>query len=326
MFALLEAADAIALLSIVVKTLAYAATLTAAGGALAASALTRLDGEGRAALGRVTAVSALAAAVLSALRLPIRSSFLMGGSLDGAADPMMLEFVVGSPLGASIGLRLIGLLLVLAILFRGRIASVIAIVGALLIATSFALRGHALGEPRLVLGALTTLHIFGLSFWIGALQPLCRAARRSEPAAAGVLAEEFGRKALYIVSALAIAGAALLTLPGGASLSGLATPYGEGFALKLTLFTGVLCFAALNKLRLTPALLSAESGAAAWLRRSILIETLLILGVLTATAAVTTLTAAPRAEAAASAQNATALRSGLPAGASTVLTNSEAIS
>ena len=47
-----------------------------------------LTGDGRAALRRIAVIAALGAAVLSILRVPVRASFLMGGTLDGAVDPM----------------------------------------------------------------------------------------------------------------------------------------------------------------------------------------------------------------------------------------------
>ena len=295
MLAELAAADAAMALSILVKTLAYAATLLAAGGALVRAGLRSLDPSGRAALSRMTVACAIAAAALSLLRLPMRASFLMGGALEGAVDTVMLEIAMDSPLGVSVGVRLIGLLMLCAMLFNSRWAGAVSVVGAGLVAASFALRGHMLGEPRLLLALLGTAHILGLAFWIGALAPLHRAALVNDPKSAGALAREFGGKALFVVGGLSVAGAVLLALLGGASLSLLHTPYGEGFAVKLALFLGVFGLAALNKLRLTPALLAGAPQAGPQFRRSVLLEALLILGVLTATAAVTALVAPPNA-------------------------------
>lgn len=289
----LTSADASRVLSVGVKALVYLTTLLAAGGVLAMATLTRLDGPGRRSLVLLTALSALSAAALSALRLPLRASYLTGGTIDGAMDPVMLEIVLDSPLGESLWLRLVGLALILALMIRGSAALRIAALGALLTAASFALRGHALGEPRLLLGALATLHILALAFWIGALAPLHRAARAMEPRDAGALAEEFGRKALLGVGLLVLAGAALFALLVGASFDIFATPYEEGFGVKIALFIGVLGLAALNKLRLAPALRSAEPEAGPRLRRSIRIEALLILATLVTTAAMTTLTSPP---------------------------------
>ncbi|MEX5728641.1 putative copper resistance protein D [Rhodovulum iodosum] len=297
MLAALASADAVTWISILVKTLAYAATLVAAGSVLVWLALRELSADGRASLLRMAVVAALAAAVLSVLRVPLRASFLMGGTFDGAVDPMMLGIVFDSPLGTSVTVRLIGLALILAIVLPLRGARWIALTGALMACASFALRGHALGEPRLLLGALVTAHIVGLAFWLGAFAPMSRAARTEAPPIAAALVHEFGTKALWVVSALVAAGAVTLVLLGAADPAALTTPYGQAFLVKLALFAGVLGLAALNKVRLTPALQSAATGAAQRLRRSIAAESVLILAILATTAALTTVTSLPSEQA-----------------------------
>ncbi|MEM6745489.1 MAG: CopD family protein, partial [Pseudomonadota bacterium] len=153
------------------------------------------------------------------------------------------------------------------------------------------LRGHSVGEPRLLLGSLITAHMLALAFWLGALAPLADAARRGPPARAAALAREFGAKALWAVGALVLAGAGLFVRLAGASAAALGSDYGAFFAIKLAVFAGVFGLAALNRLRLTPALAAEAPGAAARLRRSIGVEAALIGVVLLITAAATTLTA-----------------------------------
>ncbi|MCR9151460.1 MAG: CopD family protein [Rhodobacteraceae bacterium] len=293
MLAALTSADAVTWLSICLKTLAYAATLSAIGSVLVLATLRELSEHGRAAL-RLTAVaSVLAAALFSVLRLPVRASFLMGGTWDGATDPMILGMVVDSPLGTSVALRLVGLALILAVLWSARAGLVLAVLGACIASASFALRGHALSEPQIILGALITLHILCLAFWVGAFAPLARAARLDPPERAGALAHEFGRRALWAVGLVVLAGGFTLALLGAATPSALSSPYGQMFAVKLVLFAGVLTLAAVNKLTLTPELLAGTPGAGARLRRSIGVEAGLVAGILVATAALTTLSAPP---------------------------------
>lgn len=293
MISALSQADTVTWVSIAVKSLAYAATLSAVGSVLVLALLRNLDARGRTSLRWTAALSALAAALLTALRLPLRASFLMGGTWEGATDPMILGMVAESPLGTSVVVRLIGLALILGVLLRGRAALGLAILGALLASASFALRGHALGEPRMILGALFTLHILCLAFWVGAFAPLARAVRTSPPAEAGALAHEFGKSALWAVGLLFIAGGLTLALLGAATPSALSSPYGQMFALKLILFAGVLALAAVNKMTLTPALLAAAPEAGTRLRRSIGVEAGLVAAILIVTAAFTTVSAPP---------------------------------
>lgn len=289
----LYSADALTLISILVKALAYATTLVAAGSVLVALSLKHLDSQMRRTLARIAVIAAVSAAVLSVFRLPVRASFLMGGALDGALDPMILRVVADSPLGTSITLRLFGLALILSILVPRRWGIWIAAAGSVVVAASFAFRGHALDEPRLLLGFLVTTHILGLAFWVGAFQPLARAALTRDHETAGALAQEFGRKALWVVAFLVAAGVVMLVLLGAATPAAIATPYGQAFAVKLALFAVVLAIAALNKRRLTPALVAATPGSGRRLRRSIRVEAVLVGAILLTTAAATTLSSPP---------------------------------
>lgn len=293
----LAAADAVTWVSIVVKALAYAATLGAIGSVLVLAVLRDLSEGGRAALRRTASLSACAAALFTGLRLPLRASFLMGSTWDGAMDPMILGIVADSPLGTSIAVRLAGLALILCVLRRGRAGLWLACLGALLASVSFALRGHALGAPQALLGALISLHILCLAFWVGGFAPLMRAARCDPPALAGALAHAFGQKAIWAVGLLVLAGGITLVLFGAATPSVLFSPYGQMFAVKLVLFAGVLSLAAANKLSLTPALLASAPGAATHLRRSIGLEAILVTCILVTTATLTTVSAPPANEA-----------------------------
>lgn len=293
MLAALSSADPITWIEILVKALAYAATMLAAGGVLVAFALASLSEDGRTALRRLTGVAALVAALFSAMRLPVRASFLMGGGWDGALDPAILALVADSPLGTSVAVRLVGLALILFVMMPARLGRWLALAGVLLVAVSFALRGHALSEPRLVLGGLITLHILGLSFWVGGLAPLARAGRQDTPTRAGALAQEFGTRALWIVGALIAAGVGMLALLDALTPKALSTLYGQMILVKLAVFAGLFGLAALNKLSLTPALMAARSGAGGRLRRSILAEAFLIGAILVTTATLTTLATPP---------------------------------
>lgn len=279
--------DGVTAVEILFKTGASAACLASAGGAFALLSLAGLD-EATARSVRRTAVAAAAlAAAFSALRVPVRASFLTGGSVAGGFDPTIVAMVAESPLGTSLLVRFAGLALVCLVVVPGPAARIVAGVGALIVCASFALRGHTLEEPRLVLGALVTCHLAGLAFWVGVFVPLHRVSG-SSPQAAGALAAEFSAWAVRIVPALAAAGVALFVILTGEPLAALGTPYGQILAVKLILFALLLGLAALNKYRLTPALQSGSWTAGAHLRRSIRFEALAVLAVLATTATLTT--------------------------------------
>lgn len=290
----LAAADLVTWLSIAVKTLTYATTLVAIGAPLLLATLRTLDWDERRWLARLGAFCAVLAILLIALRLPIRASFLMGGTWEGATNAMMLGMLADSPLGTSAAVRAVGLMLTAAILLRHPIAIWIGCLGAVTAATSFGLRGHALEEPRIILGLLITVHILGLSFWWSALLPLIRGARHRSANRVGELAHEFGQRVLWIVVGLALAGGTMLVLFGITNADAFTTPYGQAFVIKVIVFVLVMGFAAANKLKLTPALLAGQLEATARFRSSVRIEAVLILLILVTTAVLTTLSAPPK--------------------------------
>lgn len=270
------------------KVVLYSSTLLAAGSALVLIGLKTLDDSSRRTIRSVAIGSAIAALLASVGRVFAEAGFLAGETWGGVIEPRLLEIVVESPLGTSIKVRLAGLLLIGCLVFRGRIPTTIAAVGAVIACTSFALRGHALGEPRVVLGFLVTLHMMGLAFWIGALLPLHRMAGL-DAAGAGTTAQEFGRRALCVVGLLFVAGLSTFAVLTDASIGAFSTLYGQVFAAKLGLFVVLIGVAAVNKLKLTPALLKKEVGAATILRRSIRAEAAIVAMILVATATLTTI-------------------------------------
>ncbi len=287
----LASADVVTWLSIIVKALVYATAFLAMGSVLNLLTLSSLPASEVPKLRKLSVVCAIGAALFSVIRVPLRASFLMGGTWQGATEPMMLAMVSESPLGSSLALRLIGLALICMILLPARIGRPLAALGVVFVAASFVFRGHALEEPRLLLATLITLHVLGLAFWIGAFAPLYRLSRENTDGVAGQVSHDFGRLAIWVVGGLSLAGGATLWLLTGNVLNTLFTPYGQFFATKLGIFLVIIAFAAWNKLRLTPALLRHEPGAGALLRRSIRIETALVALILLTTAILTTVSA-----------------------------------
>lgn len=291
MMAALASADAVTWLSICIKAMVYATTLLAAGLVLILLSVRTLPEDEDRRLRRIAVLMAIASAVFSVLRLPIRASFLMGGTWAGAMDPMIFGIVLESPLGTAVALRLVGLGLILGIVSRNRFGRNSAALGTVFVAASFAMRGHALEDPRFLLGVLVTVHMLGLAFWLGAVLALLRLSWYSSPQATGAFAAEFGRKALLVVPVLVLAGVVTLLVLTGWGVALLSSAYSQFFAFKLALVAGILGFAAWNKLRLTPALHSGAPAAAAQMRVSLQLEAGLIAAVLLVTAALSTVSA-----------------------------------
>ena len=282
------AMDGATLVTVAIKALAYLASLTAAGSALVLGILTKLDHDTRRMIRRLGLGCAITAGLASAALIPAGAVYLAGGAWAGAVDPALTGMIAESPVGESLVVRIAGLAVVAVLFISGRTPGLAAVAGAGVVCASFAFRGHVLAEPRLILGALVTAHLLALAFWIGAFAPLHRVAAHADPIRAGAAADEFGRRALWVVPALAVAGVTLLVLLAGNPLDVVGTAWGRLLAVKLAVFVLLLGFAAFNRLRLTPALLVGDAGAGARLRRSIGLEFAAVLVILVVTAVLTT--------------------------------------
>jgi putative copper export protein len=216
----------------------------------------------------------------------------MTGEMSGVMDPAMQKMALLSPAGAAFAARVLGLLLVavglrratrLPASVRGPLA--IALVGALLSTTAFTLVGHTSVPPhRFVAGALVTLHLLVVAFWLGALWPLYLVARKEQPAVTARVIDSFSLAAAWVVPLILLAGIGLtaVLVP---NLAVFRQPYGQLLLLKVSLFAVLMAMAALNKWRFGPA--CAEGNTAAF-ERTVVIEYVLICVVLAVTAFLTT--------------------------------------
>ena len=278
--------DEFSLWSILAKSMAYWITLLAAGSALNLLWLRETAPQAISLLRWFGPICAVFAILLNFSLIPLQASYLMG-EWSAFQDPMMLQLAWESPLGDSLLLRGIGLLLLLFIIRPNKSTLSIATIGSGLVALSFAFQGHTLSEPRWLLVALITLHLLGLSFWIGGFAPLAWLAKRQK-SMAGAAARQFGKISIWNVLLLALAGAELLWLLTEGNWNVLQTAYGQLFVLKLLGFLGLLGLAALNKLALSPALLRNDPKAYGRLHLSISIEMFFALLILVVTATLTT--------------------------------------
>ncbi|MEL7518990.1 MAG: CopD family protein, partial [Pseudomonadota bacterium] len=166
----------------------------------------------------------------------------------------------------------------------------IALMGSVAVAISFMQVGHTLGDPRMPLAALLTLHLLAVALWVGALVPLRQAANSPEGAD---LLHRFGLIAAYAVGLLIAAGVVLSWLLSGSLSALFGTAYGWALLTKVALVTGLLGLAALNKWRLVPALRAGDANATSALRSSISVEITVVVLILLVTAAITSVTTPP---------------------------------
>lgn len=276
----------------------YAAALLAIGSRLFLHAFAGLNTGEATRIARGGAVAAALGLGLVLAQWPLQAGYLGGSSLQAAVDPTLLGMVHASPQGDRMLLAVTGLGLLLASMASRRsIAAwpggMIGVAGISLLLLAFVQVGHTRGEPRGVLAALLCLHLLAVAFWMAALAPLFRLASATDAAQAGTVLARFGRIGMLFVPLLVAAGLGLAWLLLGGAEAMFTTAYGQLLLGKLGLVTALLALAALNKLRLVPALARGDARARRRLRLSIVAEALLMAAVLLWTAALTTL-ASPR--------------------------------
>jgi copper resistance protein D len=268
-------------LSAALRAVSFALLLNAAGTPIFIAAFGHLVPNSLPEVKKLGSRLALAALVFIAAHQALEAA-RMTGEMSGITDPAMQKMALLSPAGATFAARILGLILVMAGLRR---SSAIALLGTLVVITSFALMGHtATNTHRAAAAALITLHLLVIAFWLGSLWPLYLAAKQDPPATAGHLIERFSVTATWAVPLILLAGIGLsaLLLP---SLATFKQPYGQLLLAKLAGFAVLLAMASLNKYRFGPA--CAEGNTAAF-ARTVVIEYALICTVLTATAVMTT--------------------------------------
>jgi putative copper resistance protein D len=282
--------DAWAITAIIAKASGYGAALLAMGGPLFILAFPNASSYVQKLARRIAVIAALIGLAVLALRFGIRAARISGMGLPGAFDPMMLGFVLDSPLGTTAIWRGLGGILILMLLIRGVVGLGAGLIGALLIAASYTFVGHSLGDPRWLLASLLTLHLLAAAFWVGALAPLGRAV--GQPDGASML-HRFGNFASVTVALLVVVGLIFAWLMTGSLSAMLLTAYGWTLLAKLGVVAGLMVLAALNKWRFVPALASGDPTAASHLHRSIQIEAVAVLLILIVTATLTSITTPP---------------------------------
>ena len=277
------------------KAITYAATLGAAGAIFfLAYNGTLLFEVLRSRIRRLIGTLLLASALASCARV-LLSGASMSGELGGMLDSGFLRMILGAGEGRATGMRLAGLALAALALPANPRFRALALLGAATASISFAGVGHIRGLlPNAAPLLLLCMHLLCAAFWLGALGPLLIAARVGSDTQVALLASRFGKIALGVVVLLLAAGAGVLWALIGDAAQFWSSDYGRMVAVKLLLVAALLSMAAVNKLYLTPKLLSGHAKAVIQFRRSVILEMIIGALILLITATFTTVAGPPK--------------------------------
>ncbi|MBL4629508.1 MAG: CopD family protein [Roseicyclus sp.] len=244
---------------------------------------------------RITVLIAVMTAmgiVASVASFALRGAALTGDA-SGVTDMQILGILWQTPVGTVLKLRIIGLALILVGLLFGRPGRWISLFGTAVAIWSFAEIGH-MSEGALWLKVILVVHLAGVAFWIGVLPPPQRLV--SDPTQfsnAADLGHRFGIIASVVVPALILAGgySAWLLVGSISNLTG--TSYGLTLLIKIGFVGLLLGLAAANKLRFVPGLKAGDPTAARHLSRSISVEWVAVIAILSATSILTSVLTVP---------------------------------
>lgn len=274
-----------AVVAATLRTLFYGAFLFATGGSLFLVFVDRRSPAADADRRQILA-ACFFTALLLALSLGVEGASAAGAPLVALLDPAVWRLGAGTTIGESAGLSTLGVAVLVFGLRRnaGPAASIVMLTGTVVAATGFGVTGHvATTDPRWLTAPALVLHVLCDAFWIGALVPLYRRLGTDTSSVVAPVVARFSRQALYVVPVLFASGLLIACVQVRTPAALLETDYGRLFVIKLTLVAILLAVAALNKLRLTPALQQGAPNSARRLRLSVVAEIALIVGILLAT-------------------------------------------
>lgn len=274
------------LLSVAVRSIGFALLFQAAGTALFDAMFQARLTASVGLLRRIAFASASVGIVFIGAHLWLDAA-RMSGEFGGLFDPAMLRLAVASSSAAAQTAQMAGLFLIAIGAASTRRDIVFNVLGALIAVSGFTLTGHTSVHPwRAILAPLLVLHLLIVAFWFGSLLPLWIVSKRETLAVTAFVLNEFSRLATWLVPLIALAGLIMVGIIAH-GVPPLAEPYGALILTKLVAFAALMGLAALNKWRLVPAIEAASAQSLPALRRSMLAEFCLIVGVLAVTATMT---------------------------------------
>lgn len=275
-------------LSVAVRALTFVVLFQAMGAAIFAALFYKKLAFSMDAVNRLAVGSALFGVPLILIHLSLDAA-RMTGEMAGVMDVSMQTTAWTSASAVSHGMQTLGLVLIAIAMSRRRCNAVLGWIGVLCAAGGFLLVGHTSIHPlRVILAPLLVVHLLIVAFWFGSLLPLWIVTKRESAQTAHSVLHLFSTFATWLVPVLAIAGFAMMLLIAS-GIPPLKKPYGALIVAKVVGFAILMLLAALNKWCLAPAIASSNIKSRISLRRSMIAEFSLIVGVLSVTAVMTAL-------------------------------------
>lgn len=251
----------------VLRSIAYLCTMIAAGATLVGA---RLRGAHEPSpVSRRVALIAGVGVVAVVLQVPLQTSLMTGRGWGSVTEAGVLGRALGDGLGWSVGVTVLGLVLIAitaGLPFTGPVPR-IAGAGAAMAPAGFVVFGHTRTMSPAAVAYLADLaHVLAAAMWFGGLVALAVVLRRRREAddvvAAGGAVASFSAMAAASLAVVAVSGLIMgwIEVGGIEALTG--TTYGKLLLLKVALVGVVVAGGTWNRYRLVPHL-SGEAGGAA---------------------------------------------------------------
>ena len=212
----------------------------------------------------------------------------MSGDLIGIIDINMVDLSIDTlALKASL-LLFIGFILIyfLSINFK-KIFFIGNTLAIFIILFSFIVIGHST-KGGILTQSLVTIHLIGLSYWIGSLLPLKKMCNIADFKELKTITHSFGNYAVFYILALLIAGSIFSFILIGDISNLFNTIYGNVLMIKILFAVLLISLGALNKLFLVPRLDINNATTIIKLKRSINVEMIIVLIIFFLTSLLTT--------------------------------------
>jgi len=212
----------------------------------------------------------------------------MSGDLIGIIDINMVNLSIDTlALKASL-LLFIGFILIyfLPINFK-KIFFIGNTLAIFIILFSFIVIGHST-KGGILTQSLVTIHLIGLSYWIGSLLPLKKMCNIADFKELKTITHSFGNYAVFYILALLIAGSIFSFILISDISNLFNTIYGNVLMIKILFAVLLISFGALNKLFLVPRLDINNATTIIKLKRSINVEMIIVLIIFFLTSLLTT--------------------------------------